>query len=353
MNLSFGTFSIQALLMAFSGGVFGACAGGIQGFVILGIVGIGAMALNAAGISFLLNVAFGYWLFPAIWFTGYCVALSFAGKRGLCDGKALTTPLIILRSPAVLAVGGVAGVAGYSFYYLCNNVLGFRADNGAVAVVTICLLWKLLTEKTFIGRPSNMVQAKGGRFSTRHDQHWIPYLHDGPTKLVFGLALSGASAAAVYAVGVAYGALDDLSIWASHTPAFISFFISAATLVFAVSSDAAASHQTTLSAGYAFCCSAATGCDIGIAFLWAIGIGMLATFLADFFGDVFMIWGDTWIDPPAVTHLAISILVFNLPAGLLSGILLPILCIVLTLVLGMTVYRPVTPPVPGVAETIS
>ena len=255
--------------MAFSGGVFGACAGGIQGFVILGIVGIGAMALNAAGISFLLNVAFGYWLFPAIWFTGYCVALSFASKRGLCDGKALTTPLIILRSPAVLVVGGVAGVAGYALYYLCNNVLGFRADNGAVAVVTICLLWKLLTEKTFIGRPSNVVQAKGGRFSTRHDQHWIPYLHDGPTKLVFGLALSGASAAAVYAVGVAYGALDDLSIWASHTPVFISFFISAATLVFAVSSDAAASHQTTLSAGYAFCYSAATGCDICYGFVVA------------------------------------------------------------------------------------
>lgn len=341
MDLSFGHISIAAIIMAFCGGMFGACIGAIQGFALLGIVGVGAMALNASGSSFLMNVAFGYWLFPAIWFTGYCIAASYAGKKGWCEGKCLTASLLALKHPSVMLVAGIAGTIGYLFYYLCNNVLKINADNGAVTVVTLCLLYKLISEGTVFGKTPNSVKTAGGRYSTAHDEHWIPFLHDGPIKLLIGFSLSGIAAAATYAVGVQYGALEDVSIWASRSPAFICFFISAASLIFAACGlTIPATHQTTLAAAYAFCSSAATGCNMAVAFTWAIAVGVLATFLGDFFGDTFTMWGNTWIDPPAVVHLTVSVFVFNLPENVISGIWMPIIILAAMVVLALTVYRP-------------
>lgn len=344
MSLAFGTLSLPALLMAFGGGVFGAALGGLQCFVLLGLVGLGAMAVDANGVSFLLNVGFGFWLHPATFFSGNVIALSYAGKKGCCGGKDLLCPLLSLRKPSILVVAGCAGVVGYLLYYLAAVVLQLNADNGAVAVITASLLCKVVMNHTLFGKP-DAETAQLSRFSTKHDNHWMVALHDGPSKLLVGFALSAVAAAATYAVGMAYGAEADSSVWAGHMPAFICFFISAASLMFLAGGyDMIVNHQTTLSAGYAFCCSAAAGATMEVAFLWAIAVGIAATFIADFVGDAFLLYGETHIDPPAFTHLIVSVVVFNLNQTILAGIAAPVLLLVVLAVLAVTVYRPAGTP---------
>ena len=92
-------------------------------------------------------------------------------------------------------------------------------------------------------------------------------------------------------------------------------------------------HQVTLSAGYAFCCSAATGCGMGTAFLWAIAVGTLACLLAYFLADTFMVHGGTWIDPPAFTHLCVSIAIFSLSVSVIGSMIPAIILLILALFL--------------------
>lgn len=340
MDLSFGLLNIPALIMAFGSGVFGAAVGGTQGFAILGLAGIGAMALDVNGVSYLMSSVFGYWLHPAIWFPACEIATSYAGKKGYWhNAKDVSKALITLREPSVLLVAGFTGILGYLVFYFFNFVLGFKADNGAVTILLVPIVYKLITEKTLFGKVDEATKQAGGRFSCKHDNHWIAHLHDGPTKLIFGFAISAVAAAAAYEIGVRYGAPENLSIWASNSPANFGFFVAALSLVFAISSEATASHHITLSAGYAFCASAATGCDMGIAFVWAIGMGTLACFVADFGADAITVHGETWIDPPAIANFMSSFLAFNLPAAVMSSVILPVIFLVGCAVVGLTYYR--------------
>lgn len=341
MSLTFGDFSILSLIMAFGGGFFGACIGAVQGFSLLGIVGIAAIAQNGQGVSFLMDTAFGFWLHPCTWFIGYCCAASYADKKGITDGMNITTPLVKFNDIKTLCIGGFMGMAGYSVFYVASAILHINADLGAVSVCTCVLLFKILKEKSIFNDTPADIKDKGGRYSFEHQKHWIPYLYDGPSKLLFGFAFSAVAVAATYAVGQVYGATEDLSIWASHSPAFIVFFISAASLIFVtIGFDIPSTHHITLSAGYAFCSSAATGCGYEIAFVWAIATGLFAAFFADVVADNITLYGRTWIDPPAATHLAVSLVVFNLPVTVLSNMIYPIILILLIIVIGLTICNP-------------
>ena len=347
MDLTFGLINLPALIMAFGSGVFGAAVGGTQGFAILGLTGIGSIALDASGVSFLNSTIFGYWLHPAIWFAACEVATSFAGKMKYWHNpKDVSKALAALRQPIVLFVGGIAGIVSYLVFYFFSFVVGLNADNGATTILLVPILYKLITEKTLFGHPDKHVLSNGGRFSVRHDVHWIPHMHDGPSKLIWGFGIAAVAAAACYEIGLHYGAMEDLSIWKSNSPCLFGFYVAALSLVFAISAEATAYHHITLSAGYAFCQAAATGCDIGTAFIWALGIGTAACFLADAGADLICVHGDTWIDPPAMANFASSLLVFNLPASVLSNVTVPIGLLIVCTVLAFTYYK----RVPAVAE---
>lgn len=350
MGLTYGILSLPAILSAFASGVFGAAVGGTQGFVILGLAGIGSIALNDAGVSFLSSTIFGMWLNPPFWFAPCEIATAYAGKRGYWHNpKDVNKCLLALRKPDVLFVGGLSGVAAYLLFLLLRDVVGLNGDQGAAVIILMPLILKIITEKTVFGKPSSEVAAKGGRFSCKHDEHWITTLHQGPEKLIWGLAWATLQGFCCWEIGTIYGATEDLSIWASNSPAYFAFFVSALSLVFAISSEAAPSHHITLSAGYAFCSCAAAGGELTTAFVWAIGFGIFACFLADFGADALTVHGSTYIDPPAMANLTSSLVCFNLPASILKDTTVPIVLIAACVVLAFTYYKPAKLNIPSPA----
>lgn len=342
MGITYGILSLPAILSAFAAGVFGAAVGGTQGFVILGLAGVGAIALNGAGVSFLASTIFGVWLNPPFWFAPCEIATSYAGKRGYWDNpKDVNKSLLALRHPDVLLVGGISGIVAYLVFLFLRDIVGLNGDQGAATIILMPLVYKIVTEKTVFGKPSAEIQALGGRYSCRHDVHWVPTLHQGPEKLLWGLAWATLQGLCCWEIGTIYGATEDLSIWASNSPAYFAFFVSALSLVFAISAEAAPSHHITLSAGYAFCSCAAAGGSLGLAFIWAMGFGTFACFLSDFGGDTLTVHGSTFIDPPAMANLTSSLICFNVPAYVKASPALPIILFAGCVILAFTVYKPV------------
>lgn len=143
--------SINVVLAAFGGGLFGALIGSIASFIFVGIVGIVGIAVlvSAGDPTILADVAFGPFFGPHIGFAGGVAAAAFAAKKGhLPTGNAVLNPLVSSGDPMVLIVGGVFGVFGLFAQYLFGSVLKFNMDTVALTVVLSGVIARLAFGKS-------------------------------------------------------------------------------------------------------------------------------------------------------------------------------------------------------------
>jgi len=291
--------NIISILVAFAGGIFGAAVGALGAFVILGfliIAGVAAQATGADLLSIPLGPAFG----PHVGgFAAGVAAAAYAARKGkLAAGKDIVTPLMGLNSPDILLVGGVFGIVGYLINWIFNLV-GFPwTDTVALTVVTSGIVARLLWGNGIFGKVAPGIS----RFSPPADIQWVPWESSIAQRLIIGLGAGLLSAHIALLLGAENGG------------AVLGFAVSAISLaLLAFGLKVPVTHHITLVAAVA---ATASG-----SLIWGALFGVLAAIVGEIMANLFVVHGDTHIDPPAATIAtltSVSLLlaalgVYNLP----------------------------------------
>ncbi|WP_432403178.1 hypothetical protein [Wukongibacter sp. M2B1] len=285
--------TIEALLAAFGGGLFGAALGALPAFIFTGFVGLAGVAIIGSGgtVDILGQVAFGTLLGPHIAFAGGVAAAGYAAnkKKALGSGTDILYPLMKTNDAMVLIVGGVFGILGYVINYLYSEVLALQTDTVAMTVFTSGVIARLVfgstgifgkyeDEKTESGASSGAVVAK---------RRFIPDSKSLSTTIVLSLGLG---------LVISY-VVDITQIGA------LGFCISAASLIFAQTGfSIPTTHHITLIAGVA---TIATG-SIFMGAVFAIISGVLHEII----GLTLNSYNDTHIDPPATAIFIVTFIIF-------------------------------------------
>ncbi|MDF2545518.1 MAG: hypothetical protein K0R93_416 [Anaerosolibacter sp.] len=282
-------FSMELILAAFGGGVFGALIGALPAFIFTGFVGlIGVAVLASGGAGTILgDVVFGTLLGPHIAFAGGVAAAAYAAnkKNYLASGGDILTPLKKTNDVSVILVGGIFGILGYiinGFY----ASMALPTDTVAMTVFTSGIIARFAFGQTgLFGKYS--AQSEVAATTELGKRSFVP-----DSKSFAFIALYS------FGLGLVISYLVDLT-----QINVLGFCISAALLIFAqMGFDMPATHHITLIAGYA---AIATG-NIFIGAIFAVISGILCEVAALTFNS----YSDTHIDPPATAIFILSFIIF-------------------------------------------
>lgn len=296
-------FDLVLLLAAFGGGVLGAAVGALPAFVFTGFAVLAGVAAAMTGRPALLDaIAFGPVLGPHVAFGGGVGAAAYAAKRGLIDnGRDIGSSLMGLHRPDVLAVGGVFGVAGSLLNSLWGAVgLGPWTDTIALTVVVSAVIARVAYGSTGVfGR----VADGSVQFRPTDEANWVRWQESSGQIAVIGLGVGLASSWGALMLGPGTG--GDV----------IGFGIAAALLIFAViGGKMPVIHHIALPAAAATLAS-------GSILLGGL-FGIVGGFFGELFARLFLIHGDTHIDPPAAA-IAATICLIRIGEPLLTALPLP------------------------------
>ena len=292
-------FTWAALAAAFGGGVFAAAIGTLPAFIFTGfavLAGVAA-AMGGGGTAILDHIAFGPFFGPHIAFGGGVAAVAYAHRKGLVPtARDISPPLMGLGRTDVLAVGGLFGMIGYLIERGFQAVgFGPWTDAIALTVVVSAILVRLAYGSTgLFGEPGK----NGLRFRPDDAACWLRW-QERPAQ-IFMIAL-GAGIPSAY-IALLLGA---------PAGGVAGFGIAAASLIFAqMGGQTPVTHHIALPAALA---ALATG-SLAVGALFGIG----GAFAGELFARLFLIHGDTHIDPPAAA-IAFTVLTLRLAesAGLL------------------------------------
>lgn len=291
------------LLAAFFGGALGSAFGGVNIFIITGIVAITAVAAEALGIhvSWMTNLAFGAFLGPQITFAAPCVVARYAMKKGwLRSGKDMNVPLVSLGHASLLVLGGFMGIVGYLLWTFFSTFMKGMIDAPAATIFTMCLGSKLFFEGNPFGKEPAYIKQAGGRYALNapDEASWLPWLTHAPQKLMMGLAAGGSAAYLTYVC------VKDPILY-NDCPALV-FGIGAVMTVFLISGEQVPIPPYMMApAAYAVIAS-------GNNLWWGIVFGILGAFVADFMTKTFYVFGNQHMDPPGMTISVCSFLALTI-----------------------------------------
>nr|WTB28564.1 hypothetical protein OG781_02375 [Streptomyces sp. NBC_00830] len=285
MNLT-----LEAVAAAAAGGLFAATIGALAAFVLCGLtilIGI-AGVIGAGNPWFLEHVALGEWFGPHIAFAGAIAAVAYAARRGKVDtGRDIVSGMVGLADPMALVVGAVFGVFGLIVQSALNasHWMATYTNTTAITVVASAFAARLVFGRTGLFGKADVANLRS-RFRTTEKAAWLPWQEKPMMAGLLGLGvgfLSSWSAVELVrtdaSLGVAAGVLG--------------FGVSALSLIFlATPVSVPVTHHITAVAAAA-----------GLAFN-SVWIGALAGLITALVGEgasrLFLIHGDTHIDPPAV-----------------------------------------------------
>lgn len=298
------SFELSMLLAAFAGGLFGAAIGALPSFVFTGLAVLLGVAVGLGGSEFnvIENIAFGPVFGPHIAFAGGVAAAAFAARRGDTeDGKDILTPLSGLGDPLPLLVGGLFGAGGYLLQVLLTALIPPQqtdfyptyTDIIAVVVVISGIVARLAFGKTGVFGSLDSEARERGRFKPGGERVWLAYQE-------------GFVQASLVGLGVGILAAWLASVISAANPAFLPFGvligygISATSLVFLqFGFSVPVTHHMALPASVAAVAVLGAGGTEVVAILVGAVAGILGAILGELFSRLFLIHGDTHVDPPA------------------------------------------------------
>lgn len=295
------TLTVVGFVVAFAGGIFGAAIGALPAFIFVGFLVLYGAAVQAAGgpgdfVALALGPAFG----PHVGgFASGVAAAAYATKTGkLSNGRDIASALMGTNSPDVLLVGGLFGIIGYLIQWALGLVGVPWTDTVALTVVLSGLIVRVI----WGNGPFGQVEAGKSRFAPDDATKWLVYQSSWGQRLVIGL---GAGLLSSYFA---------LTIGAANGGTLIGFGLSAASLLFLqFGVKVPVTHHITLVAAVA---AAASG-----SFIWGGVFGILAAVVGEYMADIFQIYGDTHIDPPAATIATLTSVVLGVQALGVFGML--------------------------------
>ena len=313
---------IVMLLAAFAGGLFGAAIGGLPAFIFTGFTVLAGAAAAASGadFDFINEIAFGPLFGPHIAFSGGAAAAAFAARRGeLENGKDIAAPITGINDPLALVVGGLFGIGGLIVNQLLALVTPFGetgffytnyTDTIATTVVISGIVARLMFGRTGLFGSLDPDAIQRGRFVPEGEAVWLDYQQGFLQSVILGL---GTGLFAAWIV-VAFNAANSDAMSAA---AVLGWGISAATLILLeFGFSCPVTHHMTLPAGVA---ATAVILGFGGSDLFAMIAGAVAgiggALLGELFSRLFLIHGDTHVDPPAaaIAAMATIIIVVSLP----------------------------------------
>lgn len=315
-------FGITMLLAAFAGGLFGAAIGGLPAFVFTGfavLIGVAAAA-SGSDFDFIANVAFGPIFGPHIAFAGGAAAAAFAARRGqLADGKDIAAPLTGLSDPIALIVGGLFGVGGHIVNQLLIVATPFGesgffysnyTDTIALTVVISGIAARLMFGRMGLFGLLDPEARQRGRFVPEGERVWLEYQQGFLQSVVLGL---GAGLLASWIVTAFYTANPDIVA----AGVVLGFGISATSLILLEMgfSCPVTHHMTLPGAVAAVAVVAGFGGSATVAMIAGAAAGIGGALFGELFSRLFLIHGDTHVDPPAaaIASMATVIIVVSLP----------------------------------------
>ncbi|AOT71342.1 hypothetical protein [Geosporobacter ferrireducens] len=276
--------SLELILAAFGGGVFGATIGALQSFIFTGFLVLAGVAVAASGgtVDITGLVAFGPMFGPHIAFGGGVAAAAFAGlkKRNIGAGNDIVTPLNSTKDMSVLLVGGVFGVIGLLLNYVYGTILAIPTDTVALSVFSSGLIARLAFGATGVfGKLSPAGNAADEIAATGEASKKV-YLDT--KNLAFNIVMA-------FGLGLVFSKV----VLDIQNPV-LGFGFSAASLILVLIGlkDFPTTHHITLVAGVA---AMQTG-SIWLGALFAV----VSAILCEVTGNLFNTYGDTHIDPPAM-----------------------------------------------------
>ena len=315
--------SIALLLAAFAGGLFGAAIGGLPAFIFTGFVVLAGAAAAASGsdFDFINNVAFGPLFGPHIAFAGGAAAAAFAARRGeLEDGKDIAAPMTGVNDPLALLVGGLFGVGGLIVNQLIALVTplgesgffyGNYTDTVALTVFLSGITARLMFGRTgMFGSLDPEARSRGRLAAPQGEAVWLDYQQGFLQSTVLGLGTGLFSAYIVVA-------FSNAGSEAMGAAAVLGWGISAASLILLqIGFSCPVTHHMTLPAGVAATAVIlAFGGSPAFAMIAGAVAGIGGALFGELFSRLFLIHGDTHIDPPAaaIAAMATVIIVVSLP----------------------------------------
>jgi len=289
-----------AFVAALGGGAFGAALGAVPVFILTGLVALVGVLGASQGNPALLQTAFGPALGPHVSFAGAVAAAAYAASRKyIATGRDIASPLMPLVRIDVLLVGGIFGAAGYALNAaLIASGIAAWTDSVAASVVVSNLVARLVFGEA---GPFGKLQSPGPRFRPTDSASWLPWQQDWAHVIAIG---AGVGLFAAYIT--AHGGLDT-------GREVLGFAISTVSLVFLVTgSKIPVTHHISMTAALAV--------SHGAGVLTGALVGVLGSVLGEVASRVFLIHGDTHIDPPAVAIALVATLL--LVAGS-AGLVLP------------------------------
>ncbi len=310
-------FELSILLAAFAGGLFGAAIGGLPAFIFTGfavLVGVAA-GLGNSDFDVLGNIAFGPIFGPHISFAGGAAAAAFAFRRGdLENGRDIAAPLAGVNDPITLVVGGLFGLGGYVFQQLLVGI-GFSpyTDSIALTVVVSAIVARLAFGRTglFGDHRSDPDAESRGRFVPGGERVWVDYQQGLFQLIVLGLGMGIFSSWLVTAFNAANPDYTPLAT-------VLAFGISATSLIFLeFGFSVPVTHHMSLPAGVAATAVITAGGGDTTAILLGALAGLGGALIGELCSRLFLIHGDTHIDPPAFAIFPMTTIIIVI--GLLLG----------------------------------
>lgn len=310
-------FELTMLLAAFAGGLFAAAIGGLPAFVFTGFAVLAGVAAGLGNSDFdvLTNVAFGPVFGPHISFAGGAAAAAFAYRRGdLENGRDIAAPLAGVNDPLTLIVGGLFGVGGYAFQQLLVGIgVASYTDSIAFTVVVSAIVARLAFGRTgLFGDYSSDPDAEArGRFVPGGERVWVDYQQGFVQVVVLGL---GAGLLSSWLVTAFNAANPDYTPLAT----VLTFGISAVSLIFLeFGFSVPVTHHMSLPAGVAATAVITGGGSPLVAMIAGLAAGIGGALVGELGSRLFLIHGDTHIDPPAFAIFVMTSII--IVAGLLVG----------------------------------
>ncbi|BHH83181.1 permease [Desulforhopalus sp. 52FAK] len=292
---------LVSLFVAFGGGLFGAAIGALGAFVMLGfliMLGVAAQATGGDLIGISLGAAFG----PHVGgFASGIAAAAYAGHKGKIDsGRDIVSALMGVNSTDVLLVGGIFGIFGYVVQYGYNIILGGWTDTVALTVVTSAIVARLIWGNGLFGK----VAEGNSRYSPNEGTEWLPWQSSFSQRAVIGLGAGILSAYIAIELGAENGGV------------LLGFAISAVSLtLLGLGVLVPVTHHITLVGAVAAITSGSV--------IWGGIFGVVAGVIAEYISNTFNTHGDTHIDPPAMTIVALTTVVIVFGKIGIFGIALP------------------------------
>lgn len=327
---------ITTILLAFFGGVLATCIGALGSVILCAFVALAGVCAVLAGCEFniVTSVAFGFFLSPHLGLGPAACAVTYAKKKGYVeDSKGIALPLMMLGKADVLIVGGVFAVISYYVNAGLGTILPGKIDSISASIVIIGIIAKALwgNEGVF-----GKVPEGDKRFGVYSKNNWMPHMPYGNGVYYWFFAGAvGLLSALFYCQISDYAKTMNSEIIAS-VAMFPMFALAVIFLILLICGlPCPIFHHVGLSSCYGAMMAYAAGQSELTVLLWGMACGIISHFAADLLADVFIVYGDGYVDPPSLSMTACSILYWIIfaPLGLYNGtagVITPVALLVIT-----------------------